>query len=150
VRGNVFLPRLNLHSQGIFFKGDGGHTDILIEENIIATRMLRAISVSSGSGIVVRRNTVIGLPGRRGTIAAVTVPAGSVVEENIWSGKQPGRQGSNLVAQGEDPAAPFHYAALFRNALRAPAPGLADLVPVPGGPAEELGAQRRLQTLLAE
>lgn len=148
VRGNVFLPQNSLHAQGIFFGGEGGHTDLLIEENIIATSVLRAISVNSGSGIVVRQNTVIGLPRLRDRLARITVPDGARVEQNIWSGKKGGRSGSNLVAQARDPAAPYYYAQLFRNALRTPAPQLEDLVPLPDGPAAAIGAVVRLRELL--
>lgn len=148
IRGNVFLPQNSLHAQGIFVAGDGGHADILIEENIIATTMARGISVNRGTGITVRRNTVVGLPGQRGTVARVVTPDGAVVEENIWSGKRGKREGSNIVAQGTDPAGAHYYAQVFRDALRRPAPRLADLAPVAGGAGETVGAVRRLRVLL--
>ncbi|MCB6179840.1 right-handed parallel beta-helix repeat-containing protein [Rhodobacter sp. Har01] len=148
IRGNVFLPQNSPYAQGIFVAGDGGHADILIEENIIATAMLRGISVNEGSRITIRRNTVVGLPSKRGTIAGVVAPDGATVEENIWSGKRGQQIGSNIVVQGTDPAEAYHYDAIFRNALRQPAPRLADLAPVAGGPGATLGAVRRLRTLL--
>lgn len=150
VRGNVFLPQNSLYAQGIFVAGDGGHADILIEENIISTTMLRGISVNEGTGITIRRNTVVGLPGRRGTQARVIAPDGAVVEENIWSGKRGKQQGSNIVAQGTDPRGAWYYGQIYRDALRKPAPRLVDLVPVAGGPGESLGAVRRLRALLGQ
>lgn len=148
IRGNVFLPQNSLHAQGIFFGGEGGHTELLIEENIIATAVRRGISVNSGSGIVIRQNTVIGLLGPGGRLAHILAPEDARVEQNIWAGKTGERRGSNLVAQAANADAPYYYAQLFRNALRLPAPQLEDLVPLPDGSAAAIGAVRRLQELL--
>ena len=82
IEGNMFLPANRAAVQGIFM-GDGTYNNMTVENNLIYTGMLRGISISPGSGNVVRNNTLIDVPNMIHNGTAILVPGGTVVENNI-------------------------------------------------------------------
>lgn len=151
LRGNIHLPELRPNTQGLFLS-DAEFHDVTIEQNIIYTGMLRGVTVSAGSNIVVRNNTLLNIPGlvHRGTF--ILVPDDAVVERNIVSHEKNGRaEGSNIVAQYTQEDAPYYYGDMFTNAEVGLGVELQDLKPVPGGLADynqRMGAYQRLEELL--
>jgi len=147
IRGNTYLAQTTERAQGIFLD-DATYKNILIEENIIYSGKVNAIKVSDGSGIVVRDNTVLSVPNLGHKAASISVPAGSVVENNITSSYSGGTSGSNIVAQWDDVSDSYHYNTLFKNADAGLGITLEDLRPVSGSVAETKGAFDRLMELL--
>lgn len=147
IRGNTYLAQTTERAQGIFLD-DASYKNILIEENIIYSGKVNAIKVSAGSGITVRDNTVLSVPNLGHKAAAISVPAGSVVQNNITSSYSGGSSGSNIVAQWDDVKDVNHYNTLFKNADAGLGVTLEDLRPVSGSAAETKGAHDRLMELL--
>ncbi|WP_415182196.1 LamG-like jellyroll fold domain-containing protein [Phaeovulum sp.] len=147
IRGNTFLSQSSERAQGIFLD-DAVYNNITIEDNIIYSGKLNAILVSDGSGITVRDNTVLSVPNLGHKAAAIRVPSGSVVENNITSSYEGGTSGSNIVAQWDDVKDVNHYNTLFKNADAGLGITLEDLRPVAGSAAIGKGAYGRLMELL--
>jgi parallel beta-helix repeat protein len=148
IRGNVFIPENNVWSQGIFAGKGFVLTDVLIEQNIIYTGIMNGIKVYDGSGIVARNNTVLNIPQDGHNATVLSVPSGSVVENNISSSTSGSMSGSNIVAQHAKPGQAYHYDQLFENAQAGLGASLEDFRPVKGSLAESKGAAQRLAELL--
>jgi hypothetical protein len=149
IRGNVFLAQTSERAQGIFLAGTAAHTNILIEDNIIYSGKVNAIFVNDlSSGITVRDNTLLNTPDLGHHAAAIRVPSGSIVENNITSGTSGGTYGSNIIAQYDDVNDVYHYNTLFVNADAGLGITLEDLTPIVGSLAETKGAYDRLMELL--
>lgn len=147
LRGNVFLAQNNERAQGLFFS-DAYYSNILIEDNIVYSGKINAIKVVSGENITVKNNTLLSPPDVGHDAAVVSVPSGSVVENNIYTNKSGGTAGSNIVVQYENPNGAYHYDDLFANADTGLGVQLEDLIPVKGSAAETKGAYNRLAELL--
>ena len=141
IRGNVFLPGTRTNVQGIFMD-DAHYTNVLIERNIIVTAMIRGISVSSGTNVVARYNTVLDVPdpGSKATFVMVDGQAYGNIMGTYPNDRMLGETEGNLFVQLGDPKGPFHYHTVFRNAAIGAGVTLADLEPVPGGLADRYGA----------
>ncbi|MCB6180123.1 right-handed parallel beta-helix repeat-containing protein [Rhodobacter sp. Har01] len=149
IRGNVFLPENNFGVQGIFVAGDGGHSNITIEKNVVNIGMLNGIYVSEGStGVKISYNTVLNaLSDARAT--AIIAP-GASVSNNVTAGKTGGVNGTNVVLQHTNPDAPYHYEDLFQGYFRDKGSiSLADLKPVAGSLAATKGAYTTVSTMLS-
>lgn len=149
IRGNVLLPAWHGSTayQGIFM-GKGPYSGITIEDNLIYNNAVNGIAIKQGAGIIVRRNTVLTMPGvghKKSTIRFVR-PAGRItLEDNVSNGE------SRVTAQYSDPAAPDYYNAIYRNAMAGLGATIEDFRPVPGGAADfgtGIGAERRIAELL--
>jgi hypothetical protein len=148
IRGNVFLAQNSERPQGIFL-GKHVYDNVLIEQNIIYSGKVNAIKVFDGSNIVVRDNTLLSTPDVGHDVAVVSVPSGSVVENNIYTHTSGGFSGSNVIAQWDDPNDINHYSDLFVNAeVGLGGITLEDLRPVEGSLTETKGAYDRLMELL--
>ncbi len=146
IRGNVFLPQNVFDVQGIFVAGKGGHSNILIEQNIIHSSMANGISVAKdSSGITIRNNSLIASDG---DVTRISAPSGALVSGNITSGRRGVLQGDNLSIQGSDASAPYYTGSLFAGWALAKGLTIADLRPLPGSLAQSLGAVSRLRDLL--
>lgn len=142
IRGNVFLPETDaaVASQGIFMKG-GTFSNILIEQNIIATGMFNGIVVDStggSTGIVIRDNTLVNIPD---TVHKATVISGANSSSGNFISSYTQVVGSNYQADTDD------FGQLFQGDIR-PGLTLEDLRPVEGSAAEQYGAYERLAELL--
>ncbi|MEM7547518.1 MAG: right-handed parallel beta-helix repeat-containing protein [Pseudomonadota bacterium] len=149
IRGNVYLPGNQIGYQAIFLD-DGFYKNVLVEQNILYTGVVQGVWVTDGSGVVVRDNTILNMPGGFHKATAVSVPSGSQVTNNIISGGSGKIEGSNVRVQHTNPGADYHYSDLFVNATEGLGISLADLRPVPGSLAESKGAIDRLLELLNE
>jgi parallel beta-helix repeat protein len=151
IRGNLFLPETPTSetAQGIFL-ADAAFHNILIEENIIYTAMANGIRVGIGSDIVARNNTVLNAPDLIHKATGISLPEGSVMENNIFSSYKGGVSGSNVKAQHNDSNKDYHYDDLFVNATEGLGTSLEDLMPVEGSAAEGKGAYVRLMKLMVE
>jgi parallel beta-helix repeat protein len=148
VEGNVFLANTISWVQGIFMN-NGVYTNITIENNIVYNGMVHGVTVGAGSGIVVRNNTLLNTPGEGHSATQIMVPAGSVVENNIVSGKSSGGFfGSNLRLQNSDPSKPYYVEDFYQNGAKGRGVTLEDLKPVAGSLAGTKGATERLAELL--
>ncbi|SEK69077.1 Concanavalin A-like lectin/glucanases superfamily protein [Roseivivax marinus] len=149
IRGNVYLPETAADVQGIFMD-DAHYTNVLIEENIIVTGMIRGISVTSGTNVVARNNTVLDIPGTGSKATFVMVPDGQSYNniQSAYPGHALGEVGGNLVVQNADPNGAWHYDDLFANADEGLGVTLEGLAPVAGSEAENYGAYDRLMELL--
>ncbi len=147
IRGNLFLAQTTERPQGIFL-ADSTYNNILIEQNIIYSGKINAIVISDGSGIVVRDNTLLSTPFKGHKAAAIIVPDGATVQNNITTSYNGGFSGSNVVAQYDDPSDVNYYNDLFVNADKGLGVTLEDLRPIPGSVAETTGAYDRLMELL--
>lgn len=150
IRGNVVLPATPYASQGIFL-GDATYDDVLIEQNIIYSGLIRAISVGAGDNVVARNNTTLTVPDYGHKAAAIILPDGAVSENNIMGFYRGGYDGPNLLVQWDDPNDGFYYDDVFVNASVGWGVTIEDLAPVPGGPADfgsGFGAEARLAELL--
>lgn len=145
IRGNVFLPQNRFDTQGIFVAGDGGHSNVLIEQNIIYTGMANGINVADGStGVTIRYNTLIAADG---DVTRINSPEGSDVAYNITSGRK-GRPGNNnLLMQSTDPGAEYYIGNLFPGVTLGQGISLSDLKPHLGSIAESVGAAKRWREL---
>jgi hypothetical protein len=148
IRGNVLLPENWDNLQGIFLD-DAHYTDVLIEQSIIVTGMIRGISVSSGTNVVARDNTVLDVEGAGSKATKVAVDGTSYgnLMESYW--QEAGPDGSNFILQQEDSARPHYAGDVFQNLTDGRGLTLEDLRPVAGGPAETYGAHDRLMELTA-
>ncbi len=132
IRGNVSLPgnAAAATAQGIFLD-DAHYSDVLIERNIIVTGMIRGVSLSSGTRVVARYNTVLDVEGI-GSKATLVIVDGQVYG-NIM-GSYPNDKtigaGRNLVLQKSALGRPWHYDRVFANADRGIGITLKDLRPV--------------------
>ncbi len=143
IRGNVFLADTQAAVQGIFLD-DADYHDITIEQNIIATGMLNGIVVgeSNSSGITVRDNTLVNIPGivhKATKIRIMTIGAGE--SSGNFTSSYEEETGFDYQADTDD------YSRIFQGAIRL---GLTieDLRPVKGSAAEKYGASDRLAELL--
>lgn len=143
IRGNVFLADTQAAVQGIFLN-DADYHNITIEQNIIATGMLNGIVVgeSNSSGITVRDNTLINIPGivhKATKVRIMTIGAGKSSGNFTSSFEE--ETGFNYQADTDD------YSRIFQGDIRL---GLTieDLRPVKGSAAEKHGASDRLTELL--
>lgn len=147
IRGNVFLPQNRFDTQGIFVAGDGGHTNVLIENNIIYTKMTNAIFVADGStGIIIRENTVISA--LQGDVARIIAPDSATETNNIYTGNRGEMVGTNVSMQSNDPSGAYYFKSLFPNLVLGQGIDLADLMPKAGSAAMNYGAYDRLMDLL--
>ncbi|WP_172300483.1 LamG-like jellyroll fold domain-containing protein [Pseudoruegeria sp. HB172150] len=148
--GNVLLLENRTDMQGIYFGGVGGHSDIVIEQNIIYTHMNNGIYIVDGVGstITISHNTLINSMTGRQEVTRITAPSGSTIEYNIMSMKSGELDGKNLEMQFTDESGAYHYDDLFANADTTDGITLEDLVPVEGSMAESYGAYERLMELL--
>ncbi len=152
ITGNVFLPQNRFDAQGIFVAGQGGHRDFDISQNIIYTKMANGIRVNGAGGIVIRNNTLINAldEGRPRTSIVVGDTPGAIVEGNITSGRRGKDDGSNITMQHTNPDGALYYGDLFQNIVGRQGLLPSDLAPVPGSPAERLGAHQRLTELMVD
>ena len=147
IRGNVFLPQNRFDTQGIFVAGDGGHKNVLIEDNIIYTKMTNAIFVAEGStGITIRENTVISAV--QGDVARIIAPDSATETNNIYTGNRGEMNDTNVSMQSNDPNEAYYFKSLFPNLVLGQGIDLADLVPKAGSVAMTKGAYDRLMDLL--
>ena len=82
IDGNMLLVNTIPMVQGIFLD-DGSYNKITIQNNIIYTGMTHGVTVTDGSQITVRNNTLLNTPGEGHNGSLIMVPGGSVVENNI-------------------------------------------------------------------
>ncbi len=148
IRGNVFMPVNQLTTQGIFMGGKGGHSDILIEQNIIYTAMANGVYVK-GEDILIRYNTLINhLDDEQSTTRINS--SGAKVENNISTRKVGGESGSNIDIQHTNKNGDYYYTDLFAGLKGSGAITIEDLAPVAGSAAETKGAYLRIAELLGE
>ena len=149
-RGNLYLAQNNERAQGIFMGGTSAHTNILIENNLIVSGKFNAISVNDlSSGITVRKNTVLSIPNLGHTSAAISVPSGSTVTDNIRSATSGSLSGSNVVAQWDDTGDVYHYDTLYTNADAGLGMTIANFGIIASSLAETKGAFERILELQA-
>ena len=147
IRGNLFLARNRANVQGIFLD-DTEFYDLLIDQNIIATGMLNGIVVGGTkvSGITVRDNTLINIPGKA---HKATLVRGKVVSfGNLMVHTKAGVRNGNLFLQVRQRGKPYYYGTAFLKGPPRLGMMVEDLRPVPGGGAEKFGARARLEELL--
>jgi parallel beta-helix repeat protein len=149
VRGNISLPANRTDVQGIFFD-DAHYSSILIEQNIIVTGMIRGVSVSSGTNVVARQNTVLNIEGGGSKATKIMVDGESFGNIEGSYLQDAGPEGDDMVLQQADASRPYYYGSTFSNATAGLGITLEDLRPVPGGYAESYGASTRLAELLGE
>ncbi|MGX0978369.1 hypothetical protein ACSSVY_004109 [Roseovarius sp. MBR-51] len=147
IRGNVSLPGTHANVQGIFFD-DAHYTNVLVEDNVIATGMIRGISVSSGTNFVARNNTLINLPGE-GSKATKVMGADQSYGNIQTSFLQDAGKDANLTLQNTDPDKPFYFGDFFANPEAGLGMTLDDLLPTPNTLAETMGAVRTIEAFLA-
>jgi parallel beta-helix repeat protein len=147
IDGNMLLANTIPIVQGIFFNG-GSYNQITIDNNIIYTGSMQGISVNSGSGIVVRNNTLLNTPGEGHPGTAIMVPNGSVIQNNISASYAGAVNGSNLVVQNKNPNGAHYVDDYFVNGSAGRGVTLADLTPVAGSLGATKGAAARLYELL--
>jgi len=152
ITGNVFLPQNQFNAQGIFFGGEDNHANIVIENNIIYTGMVRGISLTASGEITVRDNTVINALNtdhpQSGILVTGINGAKVNIENNITSFRYGEYDGKNLLIQHTNKGGAFHYDDVFVNASASKGLTLTDLAPVPGSQAEHMGALQRWRELV--
>ncbi len=147
IRGNVFLPQNRFDTQGIFVAGDGGHTNVLIENNIIHSGMHNGIFVAKDSSNVrIRDNTLIAADG---DVTRIVAPDAAAVANNIFSGRQGALEGGNLSMQGGDAKDRYYIGDLFPGWVLGRGLSFDQLQPKAGSPATTMGAVQRLGELLS-
>lgn len=142
IHDNVSLPFNSGAAlvQGIFFD-DAHFTDVVIENNIIITGMIRGISLSSGTNVVARHNTVLDVQGI-GSKATKVLVQGEVYNNVFGSfpnDKELG-ENTNLVLQQADPGMPWHYDEFFANGTAGLGLTVDDLSPVSDRIGRDYGA----------
>jgi parallel beta-helix repeat protein len=149
IDGNMLLVNTNPIVQGIFLD-DGAYKNITVQNNIIYNGISHGVTVTNGSGITVRNNTLLNTPGEGHNGSFIMVPGGSVVENNISTSypKASGVSGSNLVVQNKSPGEDHYVDDYFVNGSAGRGVTLQDLVPVKGSLGESKGAVARLYELL--
>ncbi|SMX24257.1 right-handed parallel beta-helix repeat-containing protein [Boseongicola aestuarii] len=146
IRGNLLLPENKTNIQGIFLD-DAHYTNVLIEQNIIVTGMIRGISLSSGTNVVARDNTVLDIDGA-GSKATKVMVVGERYGNIQGSYLQDAGVGDNLTLQQADPSRALHYDDVFENATVGLGMDVLDLMPIPDSLAQKYGAYERLLELL--
>ena len=111
--------------------------------------MYNGILVNSGTGIVVRDNTVLNASGTVHTSTQIVVPSGAVVENNITTSYKGGMSGSNLVLDANNAGSAYYYDKFLANADAGLDVTLADLLPKAGTLAATKGAWQHLNELLS-
>ena len=149
-RGNVAIMGSRTF-QGLFFD-DATFSNILFENNLIYSANNRGISVSQGSNIEARYNTVLRVAGSQ-KATFISLPSGSVKNHNIEANnttKNANRfPGTNIVAQWDDGNDIAHYSDYYVNAMHGPFATIQDFRPVGGSPAvNQVGAFSRIYALL--
>ncbi|MEM9197491.1 MAG: LamG domain-containing protein [Pseudomonadota bacterium] len=149
ISGNVYVAGTSERAQGIFMNG-GSYQNVTIEDNILFTGKLNGIKILAGSGNVVRNNTVLSTPGAGHESSVISVPGGTVVQDNIYTRHYgAGFSGSNVIVQHDDPRDVNYYGDLFVNATGGLGrTDLEDLLPKPGSVIEGKGAYERLLEVL--
>jgi parallel beta-helix repeat protein len=147
IEGNVFLPATRAAVQGVFM-GDGTYHDMVVENNLIYTGMLRGISISAGSGNVVTDNTLLNIPDALHPGTLILVPGGTTVTNNIVTAGSGGTFGSNIRLQNTKPGAEFYVDDHFKNGSAGLGVTLKDLTPIAGSLAESKGADALLKALI--
>lgn len=141
IRGNISLPVNQSNVQGIFLD-DADYSNVLIEKNIVVTGMIRGVSVSSGTNIVARHNTVLDIEGAGSKATLVMVPGESY--GNIMStydeDKRLGETGGNLYLQQTNQTGAWHYDGYFKNAGAGLGLSIEDLAPTQRSLAAVYGA----------
>jgi hypothetical protein len=151
IRGNVARQRSDPSWQGIFFD-DAPFDDVLIENNVIYNKLVRALSISDRTNIVVRYNTTLTVPGQGHKAAVIIVRSGSSVEHNITSHvrNNSGTSGTNTALQWDKPESALFYDNYYENGTAGVGVTIEDLTPVAGSPPETEGAYRRIFESLGE
>ncbi len=149
-RGNVALIG-NRTFQGLFFDG-AVFTNLLFENNLIYTANNRGISVSQGSNIEARYNTVLRVAGPQ-KATFISLPSGSVKNHNIEANnttKNPLRfPGTGIISQWDDDDDIAHYSDYYVNAMHGPFASIDDFRPVANSPAaNQVGAFSRINQLI--
>ncbi|WP_076449783.1 right-handed parallel beta-helix repeat-containing protein [Roseivivax lentus] len=150
IRGNIFLPSTRADVQGIFL-ADAHYSNVLIEQNIIVTGMIRGISVTSGTDVVAKNNTVLHVKGRGSKATFIIVDGKSYgnIQSSYIGHSGLGLMDGNLNIQSTDPNSEWHYGRYFANADRGLGITISDLAPVSGSAVENFGAYDRLVEALA-
>ncbi len=143
IRGNVSLPGTQTNVQGIFLD-DAHYTNVLVEDNVIVTGMIRGVSVSSGTNVVVRNNTLINVEGA-GSKATKVLGADQSYGNIQTSYLQDAGLDANLTLQNTDPDKPLYYGNFFANPEAGRGITLEDLLPTPNTLAETMGAVGTIQ-----
>lgn len=152
VKGNVFIPQNCMDVQGIFLNGQGGHSNITIENNLLYTVMHNGILVKHpGEGVEIFNNTLINTFSDSHPSTTIVVSGQAEIYNNIISGHDGEIDGDNLVIQHTDESQPFHFFDLF-DQLNADPENLdiTNFFPTTGGLGEQYGAFERLAELRAE
>lgn len=151
-RKNIFLVGDDEDSTAdiqVFYCVEYPMDNLLIEDNIIYTHHANAIKVNSDStNVIVRRNTVIYDPTDTQQTRAIIQSPGTVEDNISCNNVAGGISGSNVVLNVNNPADPYYFADHITNPLKGAGTTLADLVSIPGSPAEGKGAAAYLAELL--
>ena len=134
---NVFLAKTVSNVQGIFLSG-GSYQDVYIAENVINTGMIRGISVSAGSGILIEDNTLINVPNEVHSGTMILSPG--TIQNNIMMNYAAGMRGSNLVLQNQNPNGDFYVEDFIQNGADGRGLTLGEIRLIPGSLAEGRGA----------
>ena len=153
IRGNVSLPEGRFTQQGIFLSDTTFH-NVLIENNLIYSELIRAIQVDDGSTeVVIRNNTLFDIPEITSTKAsAIFAPDSATLENNVYTSSidKVGMDGSNLVIQHTHDNRNFFYNDYYRNPFAGPGVTIHDLTPVEGEITESLGAFEKINDLFSD
>ncbi|MHA3980922.1 right-handed parallel beta-helix repeat-containing protein [Halovulum sp. GXIMD14794] len=149
IRGNVLLPAEgdDATNQGIFFNTDSPSQNVLIEQNIVLSALLRGISIEDGKNVTIRDNTVLDIPGQATDATQIIAGAGAVVENNIWTEQSGGTEGSNVIVQHDDAGDKNYIYDLFTD-FHGTGTTLEGLIPVEDSVVDGKGAYARLVELL--
>jgi len=151
IRDNVSLPETSFTQQGIFLSDVTFH-NVLIENNLIYSELIRAIQVDDGStDIIIRNNTLFDVPEITATKAStIFAPSDATVEDNVYTSSinNVGFNGSNLVIHHTHPNRDHYYDDYYENALVGIGVTIHDLKPIAGQPTENLGAFEKINELL--
>ena len=153
IRGNVLLSDFDDGKvyQGIFLAGGATHTNVLIEQNLIYTNAANGIFVNNASGVTIRENTVLTIPGLGHSKALIRLkdPIGNnTVENNVANG---GSGSGSIEPQYTNPSGALFYNDVYVNAMAGTGASIEDFRPVAGGPADfgsGIGAEVRIAELL--
>ena len=146
IRGNVSMPSSHANVQGIYL-GAVEYTNFLIEDNVIATGMIRGISINSGTNNVVRNNTLIDYAGEVHSGTKVMGADQSYGNIQMSYLGEAGLDG-NLTLQNTDPDKPFYYGDYFVNPEAGREMTLEDLLPKSGTLAETMGATDTIKAFI--
>ncbi|MCR8726851.1 right-handed parallel beta-helix repeat-containing protein, partial [Frigidibacter sp. ROC022] len=138
IRGNVSLPGTRGDVQGIFMD-DAHYTNVLIEQNVIVTGMIHGVTLTSGTNVVARNNTVINLSDE-GSKATKVMVDGQSYDNIQTSYLQDASSGTNLTLQNVDSNGPLYYGDFFVNPEAGRWITLEDLVAIDGMIPDNMGA----------